>query len=201
MTMPVLETEHLMIRPFVMEDLAEVYQLLDAADGQAAPGPADSGYDGSKALEERRRWLRWSILNYEELARLHQPPYGDRAVVLKTGGGLIGACGYAPILGPFDQLPGFGMQEMTVPARFFTSEIGLFYAFLPAFWGQGYATEAARALVEFAFAQLRLKRIVATTTYNNDRSMGVMARLGMRVERNPFPEPPWFQVVGVLENH
>lgn len=200
MHMPALETERLVIRPFVMEDLAGVHQLLDAAV-PSPPGTLAPGSDGSQVLEERRGWLHWSTLNYVELARLYQPPYGDRAVVLKGNGSLIGACGYVPLLGPFDQLSGIGRPELTTPARFFTSEIGLFYAFLPTFRGKGYATEAARALVDYAFAQLRLKRIVATTTYSNARSMAVMARLGMRIERNPFSEPPWFQVVGILENH
>jgi hypothetical protein len=30
--------------------------------------------------------------------------------------------------------------------------------------------------------------------------MGVMRKLGMHLERNPYPEPPWLQVVGVIEN-
>jgi len=41
---------------------------------------------------------------------------------------------------------------------------------------------------------------VDTTTYDNVASMGVMRKLGMRVEKNPFLEPPWLQVVGVVEN-
>jgi [ribosomal protein S5]-alanine N-acetyltransferase len=45
-----------------------------------------------------------------------------------------------------------------------------------------------------------LRRVVATTTYDNEASMGVMRKLGMRIERNPFPDPPWLQVVGILEN-
>ena len=30
--------------------------------------------------------------------------------------------------------------------------------------------------------------------------MGVMRKLGMRIVKNPYPEPPWMQVVGVLEH-
>ena len=64
----------------------------------------------------------------------------------------------------------------------------------------GYASEAAQALIDYAFQELRLKRIVATTSYDNIGSMGVMRKLGMRVEENLLGEPPWLQVVGVLEN-
>lgn len=47
------------------------------------------------------------------------------------------------------------------------------------FWGRGYATEAARALLDFAFHQLDLDEVVAMTTFGNERSRSVMQRLGM----------------------
>jgi [ribosomal protein S5]-alanine N-acetyltransferase len=55
-------------------------------------------------------------------------------------------------------------------------------------------------MTDYAFQHLRLKRIVATTTYENAASMGVMRKIGMHIERNPYSEPPWLQIVGVLEN-
>jgi hypothetical protein len=45
-----------------------------------------------------------------------------------------------------------------------------------------------------------LKRVIATTMYDNAASMGVMRKLGIHIERNPYPDPPWLQVVGVLDN-
>src|SRR5260370_35940096 len=65
---------------------------------------------------------------------------------------------------------------------------------------QGYATEAPQALINYAFTQLHLKRIVATTTYEHEASIGVMRKVGMRIEKNPSPDPSGFQVVGILEN-
>lgn len=47
-------------------------------------------------------------------------------------------------------------------------------------WGLGYATEAARAMIGFAFDQLDLPAIYATTHPSNERSISVMKRLGMR---------------------
>jgi RimJ/RimL family protein N-acetyltransferase len=69
----------------------------------------------------------------------------------------------------------------------------------PAHRRRGYAREAARALIDHAFDQLRLRRVVATTSHDNTASQAVMRSLGMRIEHNPLPEPAWFQVVGVLE--
>jgi RimJ/RimL family protein N-acetyltransferase len=48
------------------------------------------------------------------------------------------------------------------------------------YWGQGYATEAARASLAFGFDVLNLPEIVSFTAHNNERSLKVMERLGMR---------------------
>ena len=62
------------------------------------------------------------------------------------------------------------------------------------------ASEAAQALITYGFGPLNLARIVATTEYENLASIGVMRRLGMHIERNPLPDPFYFQVVGVIEH-
>jgi RimJ/RimL family protein N-acetyltransferase len=189
MQMPPLETERLIIRPFELGDLDEIHQILDL----------DLKDDWPR--HERANWLQWTVLNYEQLAKLHQPPFGDRAMVLKSANRLIGACGLAPCLMPFELLPSFHPQADDSPITgHYTSEIGLYYALSMVYWGQGYATEAAAALIDYAFSQLNLKRILATTTSENLHSMRVMQRLGMRIDQNPYPAPPWFQVVGILEN-
>jgi RimJ/RimL family protein N-acetyltransferase len=193
--MPPLETSRLIIRPFCMDDLQPLHHLLDVE-----LAAADFGTDGAMSLQERMEWLQWSVLNYEQLARLYQPPYGDRALVLKTTGQLIGACGFVPSLCPLGQLPGLAAPGAIVQMSLCTPEFGLFYAVSPSFQRQGYAPEAARALVDYAFQHFRLQRVVATTTYENAASVRVMQKIGMTIERNPFPDPPWFQVVGVLNN-
>jgi hypothetical protein len=42
-------------------------------------------------------------------------------------------------------------------------------------------------------------RIVATTTYDNRESIGVMAKVGMRIGQNRLSTPPWLQVVGMID--
>ena len=49
-----------------------------------------------------------------------------------------------------------------------------------AHWGKGYATEGARAALEFAFSQLDLAEVVAFTVPENLRSLAVMRCLGMQ---------------------
>ena len=191
---PTLETARLAIRPLTMDDLEAIYQILDVELADA-----DTGSEGTKALDDRRRWLQWTVLSYEELARLYQPPYGERAVALRETGEIIGACGYVPCLNAFGQLPSFRATQAGRPGLAST-EFGLYWAIAPAHQRQGYATEAARAMLDYAFAELRLARVVATTSHDNAASIGVMRKLGMRIETNPYPDPPWLQVVGVLEN-
>jgi RimJ/RimL family protein N-acetyltransferase len=77
--------------------------------------------------------------------------------------------------------------------------MGLYYALDPAHHGKGYATEAAQALIDYAFQYLNLKRIVANTEFTNLASQAVMKRLGMTLYRNETGEPEWFEVLGVLE--
>ncbi len=193
--MPTLETRRLVIRPFAMDDLHPMHRLLDVELREAALGTV-----GAQTLPERAEWLQWTILSYTQLAKLYQPPYGERAVVHKHTQQLIGACGFVPCLDAFEQFAALSPAPHPSSHWLSTPEFGLFYAITPALRGQGYATEAAQALVDYAFQHLRLKRIVATTTYDNAASMGVMRKIGMRIERNPYPEPPWLQIVGVLEN-
>jgi ribosomal-protein-alanine N-acetyltransferase len=58
-----------------------------------------------------------------------------------------------------------------------TPEIG--WRFARSAWGHGYATEAARAALEWGFGTLGLAEVVSVTTVGNVRSIQVMERIGM----------------------
>ena len=81
-------------------------------------------------------------------------------------------------------------------------EIG--YALGINFRGQGYATEAAAALIEYAFETLGLHRVHATTSSGNPDSFRVMERLGMkqegRMREATFKDGTWLDklVYGLL---
>jgi RimJ/RimL family protein N-acetyltransferase len=79
-------------------------------------------------------------------------------------------------------------------------EVGLYWEIASGQRRQGFAAEAGQALINYGFQHLKLRRIVAMTRFDNAASIGVMRRLGMRVERNMLPEPPWLQVVGIIES-
>ncbi len=186
-----LITERLIIRSFVAEDTENIHRILDLTFGDG------SGVKNSAALEDRRSWIEWSALNQQWFPKLHQPPYGDLAVMLKSSGVLIGSVGLVPLLAPFDQIPELGAK----PSGWSTPEVGLFWVIDPHYQGTGYATEAAQALIDFAFSEMKLKRILAMTADENAASQAVMKKLGMQLTRNPLPEPSWLQVVGVLANN
>ena len=59
----------------------------------------------------------------------------------------------------------------------------------PLFWQQGYASEAARAALAFAFNDLALDEVVSFTSLGNQRSQAVMARLGMQRAPEHFQHP------------
>jgi RimJ/RimL family protein N-acetyltransferase len=194
--MPLLETTRLFIRQFQIADLEAAYRLFDIelnAD--------DLHTETMGARHARAEWLEWSVRNYKQLAALDQPPYGDLAIILKSTNTLIGSCGFVPCLNAFEQMPNFDYHDGSGNPGLYSAEFGLFYAISPSQQRQGYASEAAQALIDYAFSQMHLKRVIATTSYDNIGSMAVMRKLGMRVERNPLAEPPWLQVVGVLENN
>lgn len=85
--------------------------------------------------------------------------YSFWAVVERASGDVVGEAGLKPLedVGP-------------------DVEIG--YAFGPAWWGKGYATEAARAILDKAFGSLGLERVVAVTDDDNIGSQRVIAKLG-----------------------
>src|SRR5690349_10536254 len=120
LTMEALQTERLTIRPFKLEDLDQIHRILDI----------DLKWDNLNR-QERGDWLHWAVSNEYQLARLYQPPYGDRAVTLKDTDTIIGSVGLVPAFGPFDQLEYF--KERPKPNALFRPEVGLFWVLDPAY--------------------------------------------------------------------
>jgi RimJ/RimL family protein N-acetyltransferase len=62
-------------------------------------------------------------------------------------------------------------------------DVDLGFAFLPQYWGKGYAFEAASATLHQAKDVFKLTRILAITNPDNDASIKLLNRLGFRFER------------------
>jgi RimJ/RimL family protein N-acetyltransferase len=196
--MPILQTDRLTIRPFTLDDLEPFHRISDLCfgDGSKIGDPA--------AIDANRRMLTWKVLNEDMLARLYQPPYGDRAIVRRETGTIIGAVGYVPCLDQFEVIVGLRPRPNPLPLGEGvrnTLEFGLFWMIDPAHQRKGYAAEAAKGMIDYAFAALKLPRVVATTEFDNESSQAVMRKLGMQLHHNETGQPPWLQVVGVLENN
>jgi ribosomal-protein-alanine N-acetyltransferase len=89
--------------------------------------------------------------------------FGLWALELRESGGFIGFAGLA--------VPEFEAH--------FTPAVEVGWRLARSAWGQGYATEAGRAALEFGFGQAGLAEIVSFTTVANHRSRAVMERIGM----------------------
>ena len=82
-----------------------------------------------------------------------------------------------------------GLETVSYEAPF-TPAVEVAWRLARAYWGKGYATEAARAALDYGFDELGLIEIVALTVSANWRSRRVMERLGMtRAPEDDFDHP------------
>jgi RimJ/RimL family protein N-acetyltransferase len=82
---------------------------------------------------------------------------------------------------------GLGVVSYQAP---FTPAVEVAWRLARPYWGQGYATEAAKAALDYGFGKLGLSEIVALTVPANQRSRRVMEHLGMtRSPEDDFDHP------------
>ena len=182
MKLETLETTRLRIRQFDRTDIAACARFRREVFGVA------------EARAKAQSWLDWTIDSYRELAALGQPPYADYAVELRSDHRFVGSVGIVPTVIPWSALQGNATDTLLSP------EIGMFWGIMPAHRNHGYASEAAGALLEYLFVELKARQVVATTENINIASQRIMERLGMKLLHNPSSEPPWCQVVGIIVN-
>jgi ribosomal-protein-alanine N-acetyltransferase len=150
---------------------------------------------GPELETERIRLRPFAPSDLEGLRRLWaEPPvrrhlWDDRVISAEETASVISASidsfttlgfGYWGLISKeTDLLIGFcGLRQFGNP-----SEIELLYGITPDFWGLGLATEAAREVVRYAFAELNLDRVYAGADPPNLASCRVMEKLGMRFAR------------------
>ncbi|MEM7278873.1 MAG: GNAT family N-acetyltransferase [Pseudomonadota bacterium] len=149
-----IETDRLVLRPLKMSDEESFCELF------ADPQVMKSSIGGTKTPEEVKEWL---------LDQIERSKSGRGiellAVKLKSTAAIIGYCGLN------EPLNIKGVAEV---------EIG--YRLNRLYWGNGYATEAAIAVREYAFEKLKLNRLVALIEPINTRSVAVARKIGMSYE-------------------
>ncbi len=151
--MKVLETNRLVLRRMSIEDADFILGLLNEPSWLRFIGDR-----GVRTLEDARAYiLKGPVDMYDRLG------FGLYITELKGEGVPIGICGLVK--------------------RDFLADVDIGFALLPGFWGQGYAYEAASAVMEHGKAALGLKRIAAITNPANQSSIRLLEKLGMKFDR------------------
>ena len=146
-----LETKRLILRQWKKDDF-KAFEKLNADPIVMEYFPSILSAKESNALAQKMQDL------------IEHNGWGFWAVEEKFSGAFIGCLGLHE---PTDDLP-------------FTPCVEIGWRLLKEYWGKGYATEAGKEVVGFAFEVLKLDEIVSFTATINHRSESVMKRLGMK---------------------
>lgn len=155
-----LDTHRLKLRQWQQKDFAS-FAAMNADPQVMAHFPAPLDRAASDALAIRCQGL------------IEQRGWGFWAAEIKATGQFIGFVGLHT---PIPELP-------------FSPCVEIGWRLARPFWQQGYASEAARAVLCFGFNDLALDEIVAFTSVGNLRSQAVMERLGMHRAAENFQHP------------
>lgn len=143
-----IETERLIIRPFIEADIAPSYEMNLNANVSKYTGDG-----GVVSLEEIERRITQNVFgDYERYG------YGRLAVVWKANNEFIGFTGLKYL------------------EDYQAADLG--YRFREAYWGRGIATEAGRASLALGFGELGLDRMIAMAFPTNTASVHVLQKLG-----------------------
>ncbi|MCF6765498.1 GNAT family N-acetyltransferase [Thiotrichales bacterium 19S3-7] len=156
-------------------------------------------------VETKRLILRtWQLEDIAEMTKINQDPQvmryfpklGDRDTTAWFIGRLEqhhldhGYSLYAVVLKQTNQMIGFvGLLNVNFQASF-TPAIEIGWRLAAKYWGNGYAPEAANAMLDIAFNQFGLEKIVSFTVKDNLNSRRVMQKIGMKYDsKNDFNHP------------
>lgn len=154
MPQPLLQTDRLILRPYSLADVADLVRLAGAREVAATTLRIPHPY----TEQDARDFIAARLAESETAAA----PETRFAITLRCDGQFCGGTG-------------FRLDHDHQHA-----ELG-YWLGVP-FWGQGYATEAARAMLAYGFDQLALHRIYASHFAHNRPSGRVLQKIGMRHE-------------------
>lgn len=159
-----LETERLLLRRFTPHDIDNLVEL----DGDPEVMRFINGGRPTSRAEIENDLLPAFLAYYERY-----PGYGFWAAVEKSSCQFVGWFHFRP------------------PEGASSDEVELGYRLRRSAWGNGYATEGSRALIEKGFTELGVRRVVASTMVVNVASRRVMEKSGLRFVRafrQPWPD-------------
>jgi RimJ/RimL family protein N-acetyltransferase len=149
----ILETERLLLRTASLDDAEFMLRLLNEPSFLRFVGDR-----GVRTADDARGYIADRLI-----AGYEKNGYGLWVVELEASGTPIGISGL--------------VRRDTLP----DADIG--FAFLPEYWGQGYAYESTVAAVRYALGELALPRLLAITDQDNVASIRLLERLGLSFER------------------
>ena len=148
----ILETERLSLRELTSEDAAFVLDLLNQPSFKKYIGDR-----GVRTVEQAREYIETRFLHSY---RTHG--FGLYLVERKSDSQAVGICGF--------------VSRVTLPGP----DIG--FALLPQFENQGYASEAAAAMMQYGRRILNLTRVLAIATTDNISSRRLLEKIGLKFE-------------------
>ncbi len=151
--MTIFETDRLSVRRLALDDAAFILELVNDPDWLRFIGDRHV-----HSLDEARTYLQNG-----PLAMYDRSGFGLYAVVLKGHASPIGMCGLIKREGLID--------------------VDLGFAYLPQYRAQGYGFEAAAAVMAYGRRTFGLKRLVAITSLDNERSIRLLEKLGFVFEK------------------
>jgi RimJ/RimL family protein N-acetyltransferase len=166
--MIILETERLILRHQVLEDLDALWALYC--------GPEITKYipDAPRSLKEAKEELEWHMHGHPR-----HPELGLWATVHKETGKFIGRCGLLP---------------WTIDGH---DEVEVAYTIAEEYQGQGLGTEAAQAILQYGFEQLKLSRLICLIDSENTASQKVAEKIGMTFEKEGRDEMGPFLIYSI----
>jgi RimJ/RimL family protein N-acetyltransferase len=149
-----LETERLVIRPYREDDATALHEVFGSPEVMKwTPSPPSK--DVAETAQRLARTMAFTARQPQGM--------GLWALELKKPAEFLGQVGLFPVEGK-------------------GPEVEVAYELAPRVWGHGYATEAARALIDCGFGELGLRRIVALILPDNARSRNVASKCGLALE-------------------
>ena len=150
----ILETNRLLLRRLVMDDLDTLFALY------SDPEVRKYFPEGTLNYEETKEELEWFLNGHPS-----HPELGLWATIHKDTGQFIGRCGLLP---------------WTIEGQY---EVEVAYMIGKQYWRQGLGSEAAQGILQYGFEQLGLSRLICLIDKDNQASIKVATGMGMKFEK------------------